>query len=51
MDANPDYKHVAGGRDRVIGAEIPEEFLPGSGGGRKGSSYPDLTFDLLIKVG
>ena len=45
MDANPDYKHVAGGRDRVTGAEIPEEFLPGPGGGRKGSSYPDLTFE------
>jgi hypothetical protein len=45
LDTNPDYKHVAGGRDRVTGAELPEEYLPGPGGGRKGSSYPDLTFE------
>ena len=45
LDANPDYKHVGGGRDRLTGAEIPEEYLPGPSGGKKGSSYSDLTFE------
>ncbi len=47
LDANPEYRHVAGGRDRVTGAEIPEEYIPGPGGGRWGSSFPDLTFEGL----
>jgi hypothetical protein len=45
MDANPKYRHVAGGRDRFTGESLPEEYLPGPGGARKGSSYPDLTFE------
>ncbi|REJ64954.1 MAG: RHS repeat-associated core domain-containing protein [Planctomycetota bacterium] len=44
LDANPDYQHVAGGRDRLTGAELPEEYLPPLDGGRRGGSYPDLTF-------
>lgn len=45
IDANPSYRHVAGGRDRVTGQPIPEEYIPGPGGGKKGSAYPDLTFE------
>jgi hypothetical protein len=45
LEANPEYQHVAGGRDQVTGAELPEEFIPGPNGGAKGSSYPDLTFE------
>ena len=45
MEANPNYRHVAGGRNRVSGASLPEEYIPGPGGGRRGSSYPDLTFE------
>jgi RHS repeat-associated protein len=35
LDANPDYRHVAGGRDRVTRAPVPEEYIPGPGGGKK----------------
>jgi RHS repeat-associated protein len=45
LDANPDYEHVAGGTERATGRKLPEEYIPGPGGGRKGSSYPDLTFE------
>jgi hypothetical protein len=45
LDANPDHRHIAGGRDRITGADIPEEYLPPLDGGRRGGSYPDLTFD------
>jgi hypothetical protein len=44
LEANPDYQHVGGGRDRVTGADLPEEYLPPLDGGRRGASYPDLTF-------
>jgi RHS repeat-associated protein len=42
LDANPDWRHVAGGRSRASGAELPEEYLPGPG---RGTSWPDLTFE------
>jgi RHS repeat-associated protein len=42
---NPGYRQVGGGTDPVTGRPIPEEYLPGLNGGRKGSSYPDLTFE------
>lgn len=29
----------------MTGAPLPEEYIPGAGGGRKGSSFPDLTFE------
>jgi RHS repeat-associated protein len=45
LDANSEYRHVGGGTDRVTGAPVPEEYLPGPGGARRGSSYPDLTFE------
>ena len=40
----PEYRHTAGGRAVETGKPLPEEYIPGPGGGRKGSSYPDLTF-------
>ena len=45
LDVNPDHRHIAGGRDRVTGAEVPEEYLPLLDVGRKGGSYSDLTFE------
>jgi len=45
LEANPEYVHVRGGTDRATGAKVREEYLPGPGGGRRGSSYPDLTFE------
>lgn len=45
LDQNPEYRHVGGGTDRATGAQVPEVYLPGPGGARKGSSYPDLTFE------
>ena len=42
---NPKSKHVAGGRDAITGQELPEEYIPGPFGSRKGSSFPDLTFE------
>ncbi|MCD9026837.1 RHS domain-containing protein [Luteimonas sp. BDR2-5] len=32
-----------GGRHGPDGRRLPEEYLPGAGGGRTGSSYPDIT--------
>ena len=29
----------------MTGAQRPEEYLPGPGGGRRGSSFSDLTFE------
>lgn len=45
LDANPGYSHVGGGRNRVTGDDIPEEYLPNLNGGRRGGSYADLTFE------
>ena len=45
LAANPDYRHIRGGRDAVTGKNIPEEYLPPLWGGRRGGSYPDLTFE------
>ena len=45
LDNNPDYRHVGGGRDRLTGKDIREEYIPNINGGRKASSYPDLTFE------
>jgi RHS repeat-associated protein len=45
LDNNPNYRHVGGGRNRVTGDDIREEYLPNPSGGRKGSSYADLTFE------
>jgi hypothetical protein len=42
---NPTWKHVAGGTDKSNGLPLKEKYLPPVGGGRKGSSYPDLTFE------
>ncbi|CAM3940064.1 RHS repeat-associated core domain-containing protein [Paracidovorax anthurii] len=41
---NPTYNHSQGGRDVITGAELPETYLPPLNGGRKGSSYTDMTF-------
>jgi hypothetical protein len=30
--------------DRATGAKVPDEYIPEPGGNRKGSAYPDLTF-------
>jgi len=45
LDASPDLRHIGGGTDRVMGNKVPEEYIPGPGGSRTGSSYPDLTFE------
>jgi hypothetical protein len=45
LDENPEYRHVAGGTNRLTGEQLPEEYLPGPGGGRRGSSFADLTFE------
>lgn len=45
LDNNPDYRHVGGGRNRVTGEDIREEYLPNVNGGRKGGSYGDLSFE------
>ncbi len=44
LAANPGWKHTAGGTKAGTTKSLPEEYIPGPGGGRKGSSYPDLTF-------
>jgi hypothetical protein len=36
---------VAGGRDAVTGLPLREEYLKPLAGGRRGGSYPDLTFE------
>jgi hypothetical protein len=46
LSANPQAKLVRGGRDPSTGIEIPEEFIPGARGGRRGSAFPDLTFEF-----
>ncbi len=54
LTANPNYVHVAGGRDAVTGARLPEEYIPSMSGGRTGASYPDLTFhgpnDAVVRI-
>lgn len=42
--ANPTWRHVRGGRD-VGGTRLPEEYLRSLTGSRRGSGYPDLTFE------
>jgi RHS repeat-associated protein len=44
LEQYPEFTHVFGGRDVETGRRIKEEYIPGPGGGRSGSSYPDLTF-------
>ena len=47
LAANPGWTHANGGTYASgpnKGLPVPEEYIPGPGGGRKGSSYPDLTF-------
>jgi RHS repeat-associated protein len=41
---NPGYKQVGGGTDK-FGNPMKEEYLPSANGGKKGSAYPDLTFE------
>jgi hypothetical protein len=38
------WEHTHGGTDSVTGAPKPEKYIPGEDGGKKGSTYPDLTF-------
>ena len=45
LDESPDLRHIGGGTDRVTGNKVPEEYIPGPGGSRTESSYPDLTFE------
>ena len=40
LNANQDYRHVAGGTDRVTGATVPEEYIPGPGGGVRAVHIP-----------
>jgi hypothetical protein len=50
---NPDFTHLYGGTDRLTGLRLKEEYIPGPGGGRKGSTRPDLTFQgpgLTVRV-
>jgi RHS repeat-associated protein len=42
---HPDWVHKNGGTDQVTGVPLPEMYVPGKGGGRLGSTYPDLTFE------
>ncbi|MGI5518426.1 LamG-like jellyroll fold domain-containing protein [Streptomyces sp. CA-106131] len=44
LDANPDWKHVAGGRDRATGEKLPERAVYGSNPNEP--RFPDLTFQL-----
>ena len=44
LKANPSHKHIAGGRDCTTGKKLPEKYIPPWNGGRKGGSYPDLSF-------
>ena len=44
LDNNPNLKQIGGGRDRFSGDDIAEEYLRPINGGKKGGSYPDLTF-------
>jgi len=44
LDGDPALQHLRGGRDRLTGAEIPEDYIPNPNGGRSGGSYSDLTF-------
>ncbi|MCX6848246.1 MAG: hypothetical protein NTY98_04945, partial [Verrucomicrobia bacterium] len=44
LSENPDWVHTHGGTDVVTGAPLPEKYVPGADGGKKGSTYPDLTF-------
>lgn len=44
LAANPGWEHVAGGRSKATGVDLPEEYIKPIGGGKKGGSYPDLTF-------
>jgi hypothetical protein len=44
LGRNPEFEHTHGGTDAVTGAPKPEMYVPGSGGGPKGSTYPDLSF-------
>lgn len=49
----PEYQHTHGGRNAQTGIQRPEEYIAGPGGNRKGSSYPDLTFqgpNLTVRV-
>lgn len=41
---NPTFDLVAGGRDPVTGLDIPEEFIKPMTPGRRGGTYPDMTF-------
>ncbi len=41
---NPSFDLVAGGRDAASGLDIPEEFIKPLTPGRKGGTYPDMTF-------
>jgi RHS repeat-associated protein len=41
---NPDWVHTHGGTDAETGAPKPEKYIPGPDG-KRGSTYPDLTFD------
>lgn len=43
LDANPGWKHVAGGTDRATGAVKPEQTILGPGGEPR---RPDLSFEL-----
>ncbi|MCX6840204.1 MAG: hypothetical protein NTX35_20685, partial [Verrucomicrobia bacterium] len=44
MQENPDWRHRFGGTDSVTGEPLPELYVPAAGGGRSGSTYPDLSF-------
>ncbi len=55
LDANPGWRHIAGGRDRKTGAEMTEYYIAGpahafplpgrkTGDGRAGSIRTDMTF-------
>jgi hypothetical protein len=42
LAANPEWRHVAGGRDAWSGNRLAEEYLPNPATGRRGSAWPDL---------
>jgi hypothetical protein len=41
---NPGFEHFRGGTDAKTRKSIPELYVPGPNGARRGSAYPDLTF-------
>jgi len=45
LATNRGWVHVGGGTDAKTGLPLKEKYLPPVGGGRKGASYPDLTFE------